>query len=261
MVTPTIKSLRPYRQETAQQMMTHNKDKQATAPIRWYLLFQFCISILIFSASTQATAADTFSIANDTEVTVHRAPGNEYKTLARLQNGEKITSLEESGDWVKIRTATDKEGWILKRYLSDAPSADEAFTLPPTGGDHTSEQAAAPDKSVPLGEQNLKAAPPEPKPLPPDNSHAQKQANTNTPIPPSEPEELKKPEQKVEDTNPLDLSSEEITQKMAILTQENKELREDKQIHWFLAGGGVFILGWIFGFLSSKARKRKPSLL
>lgn len=239
-------------------MATHDKDKHA--PIRWYLLFQFCISILIFPASTPTMAADTFSIANDTEVTVHRAPGNEYKTLARLQNGEKVTSLEESGDWVKIRTATDKEGWILKRYLSDAPSADEAFTLPPTVGDHKSEQAAAPDKSVPLGEQNLKAAPPEPKPLPVDNSHAQKQANTNTP-PPPEPKELKKPDQKAADTSTPELSPEEITKKLAVLTQENKELREDKQIHWFLAGGGVFVLGWTFGFLSCKARKRKPSLL
>ncbi len=241
-------------------MVTHDKDKQATAPIRWHLLFQFCISILIFPASTPAMAADTFSIANDTEVTVHRAPGNEYKTLARLQNGEKVTSLEESGDWVKVRTAADKEGWILKRYLSDAPSADEVFSLPPTGIGHTSEQAATPNKSVPLGEQNLKSTPPETNPLPVDNSHAQKSANINTPLPP-EPKKHDEPDQKVKGTSAPDLSTEEITKKLAALTIENKELREDKQLQWFLAGGGVFVLGWIFGFLSCKARNRKPSLL
>jgi SH3 domain protein len=238
-------------------MVTHDNCKQATAPIRFYPFLQLFLLPLIFLTYVPATAADTYSISSDSEVAVRRSPGTEYKTLARLQDGDIVTSLEESGDWVRVRTATDKEGWILKQYLSDAPSADDAFTLP-TDKNQKSEQPATPEKSVPLGEQNLKVTPTETKPLP-ENTHAQQPEVIATPLPTEQI--LPEPDQKTNETSKSNESIEDITNKLAAVTLENKKLREEKQIQWFLAGSGVFILGWIFGLLACKARRRKPSLL
>jgi len=48
---------------------------------------------------------------------------------------------------------------------------------------------------------------------------------------------------------------------MAALQEENYTLTKDNSINWFLAGGGVLLVGMFIGRLSSASRKRKSSLL
>ena len=53
----------------------------------------------------------------------------------------------------------------------------------------------------------------------------------------------------------------EIKHKYNIAEQENEHLRDNSRIKWFLAGGGILIVGWIIGFITTRGRKRRPSLL
>ena len=52
-----------------------------------------------------------------------------------------------------------------------------------------------------------------------------------------------------------------IKQKLSSLTRENEELKSDDRLNWFLAGGGVLLLGIIIGKITTRSRKRKPSLM
>jgi SH3 domain protein len=52
-----------------------------------------------------------------------------------------------------------------------------------------------------------------------------------------------------------------LVQEIAALREENNKLNKDKSINWFLAGGGVLLLGMFIGRLSAASRKRKSSLL
>jgi SH3 domain protein len=52
-----------------------------------------------------------------------------------------------------------------------------------------------------------------------------------------------------------------LVQQMASLKEENSKLNKDKSINWFLAGGGVLLVGMSIGRLTSKSRKRKSSLM
>ena len=52
-----------------------------------------------------------------------------------------------------------------------------------------------------------------------------------------------------------------LAQKLALMEQESENLKNDNALKWFLAGGGVLLIGIIIGKMTSRSRRRKPSLL
>ncbi len=227
-------------------MVTTKKQRQATALTRLSLFLHILLIPLTFLiCATAATAAvnDLYSVVSDSEVPVRSGQGTKYKILTLVRNEETVTALEDAVPWIKIRTATGSEGWMLKQYLNSTPSIDDAFTLP-TKNDQTSKQPAPPEKSLPLGEQNLHTLQSEAKA--PMEKTPPLQSTVTNPLP-------------TEQT--LNESAEELRNKLAAVTLENKELRENERIKWFLAGGGVLVFGWFIGLITCRSRKRKPSLL
>jgi SH3 domain protein len=206
-------------------------------------LYRIIFLLILLAAPVTISAADTYLITSDSEVPVRSGQGTEYRTVAILKNGDPVSSLEEAGYWVKIRTATSKEGWILKRYLSTTSSKDEPLSLPTENN-----QANKP----------LKVTPTLPDPL----QHSL-QPVTNEATPEKLQNPLSAPPLPHLDPTQKDHEKEltELRNKLAALTDENQELQDHEKILWFLTGAGVFIVGWLLGLISGKARKRKPSLL
>ncbi|MFH2124763.1 MAG: TIGR04211 family SH3 domain-containing protein [Pseudomonadota bacterium] len=228
-------------------MFTIPKNRPSVTLTKFSSFLLLAVALLLCLAYAPTAIADTYTVINDSEVPVRSGQGIEYKIISLLQNGDTVVSLEENGYWIKIRTATGREGWMLKRYLSSAPAVvDDAFSLPAnsTPSDMQTEKNSPPTEqqfSPPKAETNVL---PEEIPLP--------QAD-NTILP------------EVEQSGQLHKDQEneikELRDKLAELTMENQALREDERIHWFLAGGGVLIIGWIIGLITCKSGRRKPSLL
>lgn len=226
-------------------MVTTKNQKQATAFTGLFLFLHLLLiplTFLICATSATATATDTYTVVSDSEVPVRDGQGTKYKILTLLQNEETVTALEDAGVWIKIRTATGSEGWMPKQYLSSTPSVDDAFTLP-TKNDQISEQ--------PAGEQNIHTPQPETQ-VPPEKTEPLPSEITN-----SLPTEQVLNEPDIEANE----SAEELKSKLAAVTLENKELREDERIKWFLAGGAVLVCGWLIGLITCRSRRRKTSLL
>lgn len=228
-------------------MFSTRKERPAAALTRFSpLLHLIIISALCFLAYASTAAADIYAVSNESEVPVRSGQGTEYKIVSLLQNGEKVVSLEEDGYWSKVRTATGREGWVLNRYLSTTPSIDDALSLPTTNNE-TNKQA---EKIRSMTEQPPSALQPEengipetlqsPEPFDMENSKS------------LQIEEMQKK---------ADKEIEEIRNKLAEVTIENKVLRENERIKWFLIGGGVLLIGWIIGLITCKERRRKLSLL
>jgi SH3 domain protein len=53
----------------------------------------------------------------------------------------------------------------------------------------------------------------------------------------------------------------ELESQTESLKKENQRLSKTDTLKWFLAGGGVFFLGWLIGMISRKSRKKRSSLL
>lgn len=208
------------------------------------------LTFLICTTTATATATDLYTVVTNSEVPVRDGQGTKHKILTLLQNEETVTTLEDAGAWIKIRTATGSEGWMLKQYLSNTPSIDDAFTLP-TKNDQTSEQPAPPAKPIPLSEQKIHTSQSEVQ-VPPKKTELLPSEITY-PLPTEQT--LNEPATEANE------STEELRNKLAAVTRENKELRENERIKWFLAGGGVLVCGWLVGLITCRSRKRKPSLL
>jgi SH3 domain protein len=234
-------------------MVTTKKQKQATALTGLFLFLHLLLiplTFLICATAATATATDTFTVVSDSEVPLRDGQGDKHKVLTLLQNEETVTALEDAGAWIKIRTATGREGWIPKQYLSSTPSIDDAFTLP-TKNDQTSEQPAPPAKPIPSGEQNIHTS----------QSEAQVPQKKTQPLQSEITNSLPTEQTLKEPVTEANESAEELRNKLAAVTLENKELRENERIKWFLAGGGVLVCGWLIGLITCRSRKRKLSLL
>ena len=199
------------------------------------------LSLLITLAfSMSAAAADTTLISNEPEVPVRSGQGTEYKIISLLQKGETVTSLEEAGYWIKIRTATGREGWALKRYLSSPLLIDDAFSFPTDTSESAKETSPADEQQPDASHHEAALLPENPAPLQPEKTA------------PSLAEQQLEEAAKERD---------ELRDALALVRQENKELRQNERIQWFLAGAGVLIIGWIIGLITCRSRRRKPSLL
>ena len=62
-------------------------------------------------AATMYVGEERFSL------TLRSGPGNERKIIDLLPIGEALEVLEDGEEWIMVRAADGKEGWVLKRYL------------------------------------------------------------------------------------------------------------------------------------------------
>ena len=83
-----------------------------------YITLILCL--LLLGASIRAEAAgETRYISDKIRIYARAGAGTEFKLLAPLTTGNKVTLLGESeGDWLHITYGKDRQGWIQKRFLT-----------------------------------------------------------------------------------------------------------------------------------------------
>lgn len=65
----------------------------------------------ITSAPTTFSLGTTKILTWDFSV-VKSAPGSNYSSIATVRKGDKLTIMEQSGEWVRVRLENGQEGWI-----------------------------------------------------------------------------------------------------------------------------------------------------
>lgn len=201
------------------------------------------ITLPIWITPTTSWADGALLIVNSSEeVPVRTGQGTEFKIVALLKDQEIVTSLEEDGYWIRVRTATGREGWTLKRYLTLLQPVDTQPTLPDL---NQSQITTDPTDIQP--NQPLPASPLANFPITSENSPETDPAGLIVHLERQLDQQIKK--------------NEELQHELATVTKESEDLRQNEQIRWFVAGAGVFLVGWLLGLLSGRTRKRKPSLL
>jgi len=225
------------------------KQKQNSTGILFKILM---VVILLFSAS--AALAQTRYIKPSSEIVVRRGQGNEFKIIAMVKDGVAVEFLEASKTHAKIRLANGKEGWILKRFLSDGPPLEAIVASLRTKNEIVVQKEIdatlkfnAVSATLTQTEQELDATLRERDQLKADYLTLQEDtANT------------------IQMKNDLEKSiknNEILSQKLATLQLENNSLEDDNSFKWFLAGGGVLVFGMLIGSIFTKSSKRRPSLL
>jgi hypothetical protein len=87
------------------------------------------VALLLALAGTAAQAEEKRWVTGD-GATLKQEASVSAADLAPLPVGTELVLLESGGRWLKVRTATGKEGWVYAGRVADAPPAAEV-----AGGD------------------------------------------------------------------------------------------------------------------------------
>ncbi len=216
---------------------------------RWLFIF----IILFFMLDGQGLCV-SYYIAPSLEVPIRRGNDFSKKIVAILKDGTKVELIEDDGTWAKIKTPKGKEGWILKRFLTTE--------LPPK---MQVEKLKEQNRKLLIDYKNIKE-----KLKVCSNQGSSCQEELTKCVSQKEQitnkfETLKQDAANVIETKKLLMETQkalEIANAERIkLKQQLNSIQASTNIKWFLAGGGVLLIGWILGLITNKRKRRRPSLL
>ena len=214
----------------------------------------YCTVVLLLCFLSSDLSAAGWHVKPSTEVPVRRGQGTEFKIIAVVDDGTKVSFLEEKDGWARVQLENGKEGWILKRYLSNEKPLKDQVAEFAENKTQLEEQLAETDTRLSeliqihsRTEQDLTACIAERDTIKADYQRLQ-QDTKNVVL---TKEKLTATEKQLS----------ELTNRLTDLQLENTGLKKNSTLIWFLAGAGVLVTGWLIGLLSGKSKKRRSSLL
>ena len=208
------------------------------------------IVLMFFSANG---LAETMYVTDRLKLTLRSGPSLEHKILAVIESGQQIELLEPGEDWSLVRTAGEKEGYVLTRYLLPEPTHNVRLEKLQSKHKALMQQAAT------LLEENTRFKK-EGRKLKSTLDVNEKALNKlrvdyeKLKAGSAEYIELK------EKFKTVSGQLAEQTKRAEALDEELRSIEINQYIKWFLAGSGVLLVGFIVGF-SVRKQRRRPSLL
>ena len=198
----------------------------------------FCLAVMVFVFVQPAFCAEQLYVTDKLQVNLRQAPSSDATSASWIESGDLVTVLSEpssSSNWVKIRTETGKEGWVLRRYLVEDPPAVVILRTPVARKELENNQINTVFKAemTALEEQKARL----------EANIKQMQEDYANSI------ELRRNLTELQDKMNLQQA------KIVELKTENESLTRSSYIRWFLAGGAVLLVGLFIGSIISK-RKR-----
>lgn len=220
----------------------------------FFLLLCFLLPCSTIFFSVKAVNAATRYVTPSTEVVVRTGQGIEYKIVGMVKDGAAVDLLQESDAYAKVRLSDGREGWMLKRFLSADPPLSAVVASLRTENEKMKQREMEQTQQVDEILATLKKTESELASILTERNQIKTDFQNLQ-------EDTADVMQIKEDLLKATKENEFLVQEMAGLKEENNKLNKDKSINWFLAGGGVLLVGMFIGRLSSASRKRKSSLL
>ncbi len=210
--------------------------------------------ILGLLLSTAALAETTRYVTDQLEITLRSGQSTKHQILRMLRSGTPLEVLEtdtESG-YSKVRTPDGNEGWVISRYLDKLPSGRERL-------------AAAHQQLSTLKMDNTRLAK-EVKQLSAEKDKLARQFAALR----QDSKRLEQDLNRIRKTSASALAIDNenkslktrlrrLEQEHQVVQQENERLRDRTARDWFMAGGGVILLGMGIGLIIPKIRWRRKS--
>ena len=206
------------------------------------------IAFTLFTATLSVTAtAQTAYVSDQLEITMRTGPAVKNKITKMLKSGDSVEVIQEnSNGYTEVKTAEGRTGWVLKRYLMDAPSARTRLQ------EVEAREQALQAQQLEIDTLRAKAGS--------SAEYAQSLELSNAGL----KEELQKVRQVAADTLAINEKNKalsvELKQAKSMQTSlqlENERLKGNTEQAWFLRGAGVILLGMFLGLLIPKLRFKK----
>ncbi len=208
------------------------------------------VFLLFFWAFPGVSESRTLYVTDELSITMRTGPSLQHQVLRMLPSGTTLEVLEESTDWFRIRTSDGNEGWVLKQYTMQRTPRDIVIQQLETN---------IRDLQVRLPVSEQRAA---------DLENENKEIKDKLQSMHQEFDELSQRHQTLlQDSGNIDgikqdledksIALEEIEADLYQLKKENQELKSEKSLQWFLAGGGFIMFTALIGFILGRVQRRK----
>jgi len=210
------------------------------------------VLIVLLLIATQAPAQTLRYVTDKLAITMRTGQSTQHNIVRMLNSGSKVEVLETSEDdgYSHVRTADGTDGWVLTRYLVDAPVArdrlveaqqklaafeidntqlrNEVSTLSGKLNEYEAAQKQLQQKNEELGREVATLSEAAARPIAIDRENKEFKAKLS-----------------------------KMQSNLEAVQQENRILNDSSTRNWFLTGAGVLILGMILGLLIPRLRWRR----
>lgn len=76
----------------------------------------------VYAEYVSDTMPVIYNYVNTSTLNVRKGPGSDTTKLATLNSGEKVQFLESKGEWTRIKTSKNVEGYVYSKYISKTPT-------------------------------------------------------------------------------------------------------------------------------------------
>jgi SH3 domain protein len=210
------------------------------------------LAALCLASPLVAHAAENLYVTDRFEITLRSGPGLDFKILDMVPSGTPLEKLEEEEGWARVRTADNKDGWVVIRYLSrETPKGPlleaarrelDAFRtqnaeLRSELESATSQGRLASDEASEFRERFETVE---------TEFAAWKEANQDVIALRARADAL----EKAQTSDRAELER---------LRTENNSLQAREKFYWFFSGVVVLLLGWVLGYVYAASRHRAKS--
>ena len=222
--------------------------------IYWVVSAAFCFVSTVGLFGIAFPYPQTVYVTDEFEITMRTGRSIENKVIALLPSGTKLHVIKEQDNWILVKSPTDKEGWILKRYVSVETPKIMLAQLQEKYQEASKQLEMETEKALTFEKEN--------KELQGDLTTIQGRfENVNkeyTNLINESKDFLTLKKNHTSSVAKLRNATSELKQ----LRKENKDLRLSNNIKWFLSGAGVMFVSWLIGYIMGKIsrRSRKYSL-
>jgi SH3 domain protein len=213
-----------------------------------------CLLVLVLASALPA-AADTRYVSDRLIITVRDGKGPGAAPLTTIPTDEPVQVLEEDEQRLKIRTKEGLVGFVQAQYITkETPKSiiiDRLEKEVDRLKGRMEELKAAQSPQAQEMESLREKAQSLEKTLAETENELRSVTETYNTL-------VENSGRVVEITAEHDLLQKEnqrLTAELATLEEDNTQLLRQGMIQWFLAGAGVFVVGWILGKISRKKRR------
>ena len=232
-----------------------------------YILIFLALFLLASQAIVPPASADTRYVGDQLIITLRQGKSTKHKILKTLETGTPLEVLEEDESYFKVRTTDGVEGYVLRQYVSSNPPKTQRIEELEMLNSSLQKEIRSLEESRKNLELQLKTV---------QENYEQKYSSATskyTDIEQNLEQALNNERMMAEKYDTLAAQAENVVEiaadrdqlrqkntqletEVAALQQKIDKVDDSRMIKWFLAGGGVLLLGWIMGKISRKKRSR-----
>ncbi len=222
--------------------------------LSYFLIISGCLlPSLTLLQSASAQAAEPIRYVSDVLIINMRSgPTNEYRIIKRLKSGSELTVLGQSSNkkFTQVRTNKGLTGWVLSQYLVKQKSAKQQLAEAKKTIAMLSEDAGPMLKDI----ENTKAL----------NNRLRKENAQLTAQNQQIQAEIKQIKALSANAIAISQSNKELGQsnqllrsEIDVLSADNKRLKDNSDIDWFINGAGAVGFGVLLALLIPRLMPRK----